>query len=238
MTGIVSIHDLMPETMDRVETILDWLREHGRPQVTLLVVPGKPWSQKGIGRLRDLAAMGHVLAAHGWHHQTSIRRWKHQIHAMLISRNVAEHLDLDATGIIHLMQRSHDWFAKQQLPSPHLYVPPAWALGSITPDQLAALPYQQIETTRSLYQRGSANTFRKNTYPLTGYEADTPLRASFLRLWNSHQARSAQRSGRPLRISIHPDDLRLRLTDQLESQLRAVDRFIHYSALFENQPAA
>jgi predicted deacetylase len=238
MTGIVSIHDLMPETMARVEAILDWLRAHGQPKVTLLVVPGKPWSQRGIGRLRDLAAEGHALAAHGWHHQTSIRRWKHRIHARLISRNVAEHLDLDATGITRLMQRSHDWFAKQQLPSPSLYVPPAWALGAITPGQLADLPYEQIETTRGLYQRGAADTFCKHTYPLTGYEADTPFRASFLRRWNNHQARSAQRSGRPLRISIHPDDLRLRLTDQLANQLRAVDRFIHYSALLEQNPEA
>ncbi|PXA02971.1 DUF2334 domain-containing protein [Coraliomargarita sinensis] len=251
MKALVSIHDVMPHTMDRVERILDWLKAHGVPPVTLLVVPGRPWEPQQIDRLRQLAHQGYQLAAHGWHHETKPRHAYHRIHAALISRNVAEHLDLNSKGILQLMQRSRAWFGENTLPLPDIYVPPAWALGPISKDDLAQVPYRLIETTRGLiHLEGDAPSLphsgeqsaipkghqaeRKRTFqklPLTGYEADTTFRQFFLRCWNANQARAAKWKGRALRISIHPDDLDLLVADQLASQIDSVERFEPY--LFE-----
>lgn len=257
MKACLSIHDVMPHTLERVERILAWLQERGVPPVTLLVVPGHPWKVPQIERLRELAATGHELAAHGWQHETTPRRLYHRLHAALISRKVAEHLDLDSQGILELMQRSQNWFAENQLPLPDFYVPPAWALGPITKADLTKAPYRLIETTRGLIHLQATRTVEQNAppapaqagdkigpirhrpedesravnfqkLPLTGYEADTAFRECFLRRWNASQARSAARSNRPLRISIHPDDLELRLADQLEQQINAAETFLPY----------
>lgn len=231
MKAVVSIHDLMPETMDRVENILEWLKMRSIPPVTLLVVPGKPWTPRGIERLRQLAEAGHEMAAHGWRHETVPRRFWHRIHASLISRNVAEHLDLCSADIATLMCRANQWFAEQKLPPPKLYVPPAWALGTICSEHLAQLPYSQVETTRGILQFSPEGIYKMQLMPVSGYEADTILRATFLRSWNAYQAISSKVTKRPLRISIHPNDLNLRLKDQLDLQIGSVEEFIRYDAL-------
>jgi predicted deacetylase len=231
MKALVSIHDVMPHTLERVDRIINWLDARDVPPVTLLVVPGRPWEPQQIERLQQLAAAGHELAAHGWHHRTRPRRLYHRLHAALISRNVAEHLDFDSPGILALMQRSHNWFTDNGLPRPDFYVPPAWALGSMKKSDLAQLPYQMIETTRGLIhlvRDGGLPTIQFQKLPLTGYEADTPLRKFFLRRWNAAQANAAARKNLPLRISIHPDDLELRVADQMEQHIRAVTEFLPY----------
>ena len=216
----------MPETMDLVEEILIWLKERNAPPVTVLVVPGKPWSCTHIERLRELSNNGHELAAHGWHHHTTPRRIRHRIHAALISRNVAEHLDLDSAAILDLLERSKNWFIENKLPTPRLYVPPAWALGSISKEHLAKVPYHYIETTRGFLKK-TEDRFRFTPFPLTGYEADTRFRETFLRFWNRHQEGRAKYKDTILRISIHPNDLNLRLTDQIDEQIRAISEFVN-----------
>lgn len=265
MQACLSIHDVMPHTLERVEHILACLQERCVPPVTLLVVPGLPWEPPQIQRLRELAAEGHELAAHGWQHETTPRRLYHRLHAALISRKVAEHLDLDSQGILELMQRSKNWFAENDLPLPQFYVPPAWALGPITQADLTKAPYRLIETTRGLIHlqapppaeqkappapsqagfktgpirhrpddESRAVSFQK--LPLTGYEADTAFRKCFLRSWNAYQAKAAVRSNCPLRISIHPDDLELRLADQLEQQIKAIETFRRYQQIGPHGP--
>ncbi len=239
MNAIVSIHDLTPQTFARVERILDWLQARAVPPVALLVVPGRPWQPAQLQRLRQLAEAGHELAAHGWQHQTRPRRLAHRLHAALISRNVAEHLDLDSPNILALMQRARDWFPANGLPTPDCYVPPAWALGCIARRHLAQAPYRMIETTRGLIHLhaqpadappiSGTRACSCQNLPLTGYQADTPLRECFLRRWNAIQTRIAVRTRRPLRISIHPDDLQLRVADQLDQHIRSVHTFLPYS---------
>ncbi|MGB0416351.1 MAG: polysaccharide deacetylase family protein [Coraliomargarita sp.] len=228
MKALVSIHDLMPETMDRVEAILEWLSTLKIPPVTLLIVPGKDWSPEQIRRLKELEAKGHELAAHGWHHHTKPRKPYHRLHAALISRDVAEHLDLDSSGVLELLKRSGQWFVENGFPHPEFYVPPAWAIGPISKQHLAQAPYRMIETTSGLrYPKSGA----LEKLPLTGFEADTLLREQFLRYWNDSQYRKATRSGKPLRISIHPDDLKLRVADQMEQLLRKDWDFLNYRDL-------
>lgn len=231
MKALVSIHDLMPDTMARVEVILDWLDSLNVPPVTLLVVPGKAWTPEQIVRLRELADKGHQLAAHGWHHQTTPRKLYHRLHSLLISRDVAEHLDLDSQGVLDLLIQSGTWFTEHQLPQPEFYVPPAWALGFISKEHLQQAPYRMIETTRGLIRL--ENGIERESYPLTGFEADTYLRETFLRHWNRIQTTKAIRSRKPLRISIHPDDLQLRAADQMEALLKMDWEYLSYRNIKE-----
>ena len=224
-TAIVSLHDVMPETLGRVREVLAYLAAKSIPPVTLLVVPGKPWSADDLRELRDWSAAGYRLAAHGWQHTCQApQSLYHRLHARLLSRNVAEHLSLDEAAILGLMRRSGEWFAGQGLPRPHLYVPPAWALGRIRPQTLATLDFNWVESTCGFHHLRSR---RRLLLPLVGFEADTAFRAAFLKIWNRAQVALALASSRPLRIALHPHDLQLRLADSLDRLLTQDWTFVH-----------
>lgn len=207
----------MPETLGRVREILDFLNAKNIPPITLLVVPGKAWSPDALRQLRDWSASGHLLAAHGWHHACQApRTLYHRLHARFLSRTVAEHLSLDEPAILALMRRSGEWFRHQGLPTPKLYVPPAWAVGPIRSKTLATLNFEWVESTRGFYH---LPTGRRILLPLVGFEADTAFRAAFLRGWNRAQRQLAHTTGRPLRIGLHPYDLELRLAHSLDRLL-------------------
>jgi len=221
--ALVSIHDVMPGTLDRVEGVLDRLEEAGVGACTLLVVPGRPWTDAGVRRLHGWARRGHVLAAHGWrHHVDAIRGWRHRAHSLLLSRRVAEHLALDSAGILALMTRASDWFAHQDLPRPELYVPPAWALGPLAAADRRQAPYRTIEVLGGLLDTATGALERA---PVVGFEADTLTRQVFVRLWNRLQEARARHTGRPLRIGLHPCDFELRLARDARAILRRRWRF-------------
>ena len=234
MTGLdeirtlVSVHDVMPETLDQVQTALDLIAETGAGAVTLLVVPGRDWDRPGIERLRAWQDRGFELAGHGWTHR--VERFgglAHRLHGLLISRRTAEHLSMDRNAIAWLLARCHAWFPEQGLRPPSLYVPPAWALGDFPRAALAALPFAHYEVLTGLIpSNGRAFT----PLPLLGYEADTAPRALALRLSNRLNRRLAQVRG-CVRIAIHPHDLGLRLADDLRRDLADYRHRIDYTSL-------
>lgn len=212
----LSIHDVAPETLEPTGEILDRLRRVGIRHAMLLVIPGKPWTPGDLGQLRRWSQAGHPLAGHGWHHRARrIRGWRHRLHSRLLSRDVAEHLALDTSGIAALMRDCHAWFAEAKLPPPTHYVPPAWAPGRIARAQLRDLPFRTYESLGGVFD---AFRDRWHPMPVIGYEADTRWRGTILRTINSVQ-RIRSSPARPLRISIHPGDFRLRLADDLERLL-------------------
>jgi hypothetical protein len=220
LTALLSLHDVMPETLDRVEEILRLLRENRLSPCTLLVVPGKDWSETDLARLHAWTEEGWPLAAHGWKHKADrIQGGYHRFHSMVLSRDVAEHLERDSKGILALMTSSGQWFLENGFPRPALYVPPAWALGFLRGPDRSAVPFPMVETLSGVI-RFSGPQQRQRRLPLCGYEADTPARALFLRCFNASQRLLARSSGRPLRISIHPDDLSLHLGERLRRDLQ------------------
>jgi len=223
--AIVSVHDLMPSTLDRVVGILDLLAEAGVPPATLLVVPGRSWTTDQLATLRDLAHRGHPLAGHGWVHRATEgpRTLYHRGHGLLISRNEAEHLSRPPAELSDLIQRCYRWFAQVDLPLPDLYVPPAWAMGSLRLNQLRSLPFRWYEVLRGLVDGTSG---RVRWLPLAGFEADTTFRETSLRVWNSLNVLLATRNRIPLRISIHPGDLDLLLGADLERMVRSPWHFV------------
>ncbi len=227
MKLLVSIHDVMPVTLDKVCRIFDRLHDAGQLPVTLLVVPGLDWQQGQLDALRNLVDRGAELAGHGWcHRATSIRGIRHRLHSALISRDVAEHLALDRAGCVSLMQACYEWFDERGFASPDLYVPPAWAMGSARREDLDALPYERFETMAGVYV--SKQSFIR--LPMIGFEADTAFRALACRVWNRMNMAWAGRAGL-LRIGIHPHDFELRLRDDVARAIRTPGTPVSYSTL-------
>lgn len=217
--AIVSIHDVMPSTLSRVQAIMDRLPGPCRENLILLIVPGLDWHQDQLEILRRWEVDGAILAGHGWTHcAATIRGPWHRLHALLISRNAAEHLALGGEEIIALIRRNHHWFESRGLATPDLYVPPAWAMGAVDRDTLAALPFQYYETTSGIFD---AATGRMHRLPLAGFEADNPLRQGLLDL-NNGLNRWVSTGNRPLRIAIHPHDFEYRLAGRLTTLLTQV----------------
>ncbi|MFP4131692.1 MAG: polysaccharide deacetylase family protein [Thiohalospira sp.] len=223
---LVSIHDVMPETLPRVRALVRALVAAGHETPTLLVVPGRAWDRDGLRQLAVWEAAGLELAAHGWYHR--VRQFGglwHRLHGALFSRRAAEHLALSPDAILDRMGAAADWFPARGLATPTTYVPPAWALGRVEGAGLARLPYRRIEVTRGLLEVAGGRLWR---LPLAGYEADTLPRRHFLRAWNAVQEGRAVRRGRPLRVAIHPRDAELALAGELHALLargRATPRY-------------
>ncbi|UZJ43843.1 polysaccharide deacetylase family protein [Marinimicrobium sp. C6131] len=229
MQALLSIHDVMPETLDRVEALLSLVPAPARPGTVLLVVPGRDWRPGDLARLGCWQSRGLELAGHGWFHRAErVRGWYHRCHARLISRQAAEHLSQPRVALKALMADNHRWFAAHRLAPPDLYVPPAWALGNLTLQDLAESPFAYVETTSGLLHTASGTRRR---LPLVGFEADTALRALGLRFWNRCN-QGLTRERRPLRIALHPDDASLNLARDLRQTLDSLTRCIDYRALF------
>jgi hypothetical protein len=98
------------------------------------------------------------------------------------------------------------------LPEPDIYVPPAWALGALTAADLAGLPFLWYESLTGFLAPALG---ARLVLPLVGFEADTLGRQIGLEAWNRSSVLVARLTGRPVRISIHPNDLHLRLGARL-----------------------
>jgi predicted deacetylase len=229
MKLLVSIHDVMPTTLDRVERIFERLVAARLLPVMLLVVPGTGWRREDLDRLHGMLDAGAQAAGHGWRHEVRhVRGLKHRLHSALISRRAGEHLALSRNEILRLMLRNHRWFGDHGLPQPGLYVPPAWAMGAVPRTLLNRLPFDQFETLAGVYD---ARSRRFHRLPLVGFEADTTFRAVTVRGFNLLGRGLARASRRPLRLGIHPDDFELRLADDLEAILQAGGRPLAYDSL-------
>lgn len=225
---LLSIHDVMPDTLDDVEHIVSELGDLGFSTMTLLVVPGSGWTADSLQRLKALRGNGAEFAGHGWRHVAhDIRGLWHRVHGLLISRNVAEHLALSPSQIRSLIQKCYDWFAANDLPEPRLYVPPAWAMGRIDRHDLDQLPFRQYETLAGIYDSGAAR-FRRTA--MVGFEADTAFRALSCRFWNRLNLRAAGTS-KPIRVAIHPRDLHLLLADDLHGFLERGGQALSYRGI-------
>lgn len=227
--ALFSIHDVMPSTISEVGELINLCRQNGIERLTLLVVPGCDWRSADLQQLNEWLSTGCELAGHGWIHRCrSVRGWKHRAHSLVLSRDVAEHLSLNDGEISGLMDNCADWFRSNGFGCPDLYVPPAWALGSVRPSRLSELPFSMIETLTGVRLTTQATLKR---LPLLGFEADTWLRESSLRVSNLLNQFSAPWWSGPIRVAIHPNDHRLRLQQDLQRTLDFGWNAISYGAL-------
>lgn len=215
----MSIHDLRPDTLDDVLDLMELLGSHDLRPTYLLVTHGCPWTSDEVGVLRKLADEGNDLVSHGWTHRArEIRGIRHKVHSLALSRHAAEHLSLSAEEVESMLQRCFEWFRQNGLPDPSIYVPPAWGLGKLSRNSMKQLPFRWYEVLSGIYD--SESDVLKHV-PLVGFEADTPARKRVLSLLNSVNLAAARASGRPVRIAIHPRDLRLELSQRLRRLLES-----------------
>ncbi|GGY73410.1 polysaccharide deacetylase family protein [Marinobacter zhanjiangensis] len=228
LEALISIHDVMPETRQRVQALLDRMPASVPARsVLLLVVPGRDWSAGDRAWLASLQRQGYPLAGHGWCHQCAPPRTVyHRLHSALLSRDAAEHLSLDTDSIAALIRASYLWFEQQGLEPPELYVPPAWALGPMRRPALRRLPFRYYETLTGIYDAERDRFFRM---PVIGFEADTTVRALMLRLINNVQLCLARWRRQPVRIAIHPYDAELHLPQDLQAALVSVQNALSLS---------
>lgn len=223
---LVSIHDVKPDTLDRVTEILDLFFSHSPGPVTLLVVPGRFKDKRSIDRLHVLLEKKVVLAGHGWNHKAGKDRdLYHKMHSLLLSRDAAEHLSRSKNEIITMMRTCKEWFSSHGFGIPDLYVPPAWAMGNLEKRDLRFLPFKMIETQTGIYNLG-----HHITLPLLGFEADTPARKVFLYAWNILNCYLATHT-KYLRIAVHPYDLDFGLEKYLRRCAATATNRISYKQL-------
>lgn len=227
--AIISIHDVSPVTIQQVQGLIALVPENCQKNLLLLIIPGGEWSQTDLQQLKNWQEQGFTLAGHGWHHQVAgIKGWYHRLHSWLISRDAAEHLALEEGEIAVLLKKNYRWFIEHNLKPPQLYVPPAWAMGSIAKSELTKLPFQYYEFTDGIYDAKN-HIYKK--LPLAGFEADTILRKQLLKLWNKINCYLSS-SERPLRLSLHPNDNSLLLKESFKSYLSQVRKSYSCQSIF------
>jgi len=227
---LISVHDVAPATLDQTGSILERLDHHGLLPATLLLVPNRDWESRHIDRLNEWHSRGQVhLAGHGWdHHTDRISGVGHWLHSKLISQNVAEHLAVDGQGRLEIIQRCFGWFENHRLPAPCLYVPPAWALGSLPEDASRTIPFALVETLTGVYNVKQDAFIRT---PMSGFEAHSVVQSVGCRAWNALNSVIASKA-LPLRVAIHPGDFQLRLRHQLCALLAEGGTAVSYQDAF------
>jgi len=229
MHAIVSIHDVMPNTLGRVLLLLEKMQHLENRHITLLIVPGLDWTKEHLDTLHRLEEEQYTFAGHGWEHTTRhVSGFYHRFHSAFISRNAAEHLSLTRGEIKRLMEDCYQWFKDNSFTPPDMYVPPAWAMGSISNEDLTSAPFRYFENTSGFIDSESG---RQLTLPLVGFEADNAIRSISLALWNGLNKILGSRK-RPVRVSIHPYDTELLLQKALEKTLQNVTNAVDYHTLF------
>jgi len=228
-SAILSIHDVTPDVLPAVREMTEMVADSALAGPDLLVVPGAGWRDGALARLRALVDAGCGLAGHGWSHRAPPPgSLFHRVHGIVLSRDQAEHLSRSRAELRTLVERCHGWFASVGLPSPSLYVPPAWALGALEPEDLRELPFTWYERLDGLVHAPSGRVVR---LPLIGFEADTAGRRLGLRLFNAANDALAAFTRRPLRIALHPRDLSLLLANDVRAVLRRGWRAISFPEL-------
>ena len=201
--------------MDNVEIIIHKLEtEFNVNKICVLIIPGLNWKKNQIRRLKKWQNRGIEIGAHGWKHLASTNKsFYHKIHSIIISRNCAEHLSMNKQDIIKLMNNSYEWFINNGFKKPKLYVPPAWALGNVSKEELHQLKFKYFECTT-----GMIHNKKYKFLPLLGFEEKTFIGSKIRKIFNLFNFIMASFIG-VIRIAIHPNDFKLYLKHDIKKYL-------------------
>lgn len=227
----VSIHDVSPRYAAEVEHAILLCRARG-VNPALLVVPNHhgqaPLDQAPdfVHRLRQLGQEGSQILLHGLYHETdraparffvgdprtSFGRWLRQ---SVASAGEAEFGELSLAEAASRLDAGMSMFTELGLPV-HGFVPPAWILPRRL---LPALAKRRIRHTENHFGVIDPVTGRRRASAVMNFATRTRMR--LLTSVTYVRAARALRHALPLRIAIHPKDLRSPLA--LRETVRLLD---------------
>jgi predicted deacetylase len=225
----VSIHDVSPRYSAEIEHAVLLCRARG-VNPALLVVPnlhGRAPLDRApdfVRRLRELEQQGSQILLHGLYHETegrpsgasttrpSFGRWLRQ---SVASAGEAEFGELSLEQAASRLDAGLSMFAELGLPV-HGFVPPAWILPRRL---LPALARRRIRYTEDHFEVTDPVSGHRRASAVLNFATRTRLR--LLTSVSYVRAARALRHAVPLRIAIHPPDLRSPLA--LRETVRLLD---------------
>ena len=209
---VVSLHDVSPQTRAACAEILAELAALGVPKCSLLVIPDHHRhgyflaDAECAAWLRELAAAGHELVMHGYHHQRA-RRDGESTRAKLTTRiytaDEGEFFDLDRAAATALVEKAREDF-RQLGVEPAGFIAPAWLLSAEAEAALRELGCAYTTRLGSVVDLQSGRVFKSQSLV---WSVRSAWRRQASRAWNAVLFRRL--AANPLlRISIHPVDLR------------------------------
>jgi hypothetical protein len=210
-TVVVSIHDVAPATVDASKRWLEMTERHGMV-ASLLVIPGE-WRGHSMSNEPEFAewlhratARGHEVVLHGWEHRavhdpsTSLMR---RAHAHLRARGCAEFAALQPNAARHLLQLGMGTLARHGF-RPEGFVPPGWMALRSTDEVLREFGFAYTTTQWEVRDLRAGVSYR---IPSTSQRPGSVFTTPAARAMVITTRRFAQQR-RPIRIALHPDDLR------------------------------
>jgi len=207
---VVSIHDVAPPTLARVQAILTELEEAGVRQRTLLVVPRfhGGWSiETDVGFRRFLLSRDperDEVCLHGYEHLAGAI--KHgglsRMVATRYTEGEGEFYRLETAAAVELIERGRDALAEVGI-CPRGFVAPAWLHPRELDRELGRLGF--LYTTRLWSITVLQPEVRRVAAPVLVYSARRRWRLAASRCWNPCLWQMS-RPFRFLRLAIHPRD--------------------------------
>ncbi|MFZ4719322.1 MAG: DUF2334 domain-containing protein [Ilumatobacteraceae bacterium] len=243
---VVSLHDVAPATFTESARWLDLVTAHGMT-ASLLVVPG-PWRGRQmtgepefIAWLHDAQAAGHEIALHGWRHTKVEDRLASPIrktHAALRARGCAEFAHLSEHGARHRLELGLEVLRDADF-HPDGFVPPGWMASTGARAAMAALGFEWTTTQWQVHFLHDNSTARIASISQRPGSRVTDL----ARRANRSAIDLAARHRSPVRIALHPDDLRHQElyedTDWMFRRLaESAHRSVTYGSLVPDRMAA
>ena len=232
---VVSIHDVAPATAAETRSWLADLDGLG-VRAALLIVPG-PWRGAALSdapeygaELRRASDAGHELALHGWCHTaqpggTRSRR----LTGGIAARGAGEFWTLDAAEARTRIDQGLAALRRAGI-EPEGFVPPGYLASPGTQQALTQSGLRYWTSHFGIHDLGAG--VRYNVVALSHRPAmDADGRPFGERSGNyliEHSPQWFTRYGRPLRLALHPDDLRR--PGLRDTTLRAIERALKFGA--------
>ena len=209
---VVSLHDVSPHTRAECAAILEQLRALGVPHASLLVIPdhhhkGHMLADAAFAAwLREQAAAGHEIVAHGYYHQRS-RRDRESVQAKLTTRfytaDEGEFYDLDRSTATGLVTKARAEFTQLGVDTAG-FIAPAWLLSAEAENALRDVQCEYTTRLATVLDLRTGHTFASQSQV---WSVRSGWRRQISLAWNALLFRRL-RENPLLRISIHPVDLR------------------------------
>jgi predicted deacetylase len=215
-TLAVALHDIEPATFERCAGIREWLQERGVDRVTLLVIPARDLHPLGerspelVQWLLERRRLGDSIAQHGFQHEQLRRaRWPHRLLSPTRTARGAEFAGLDSRETRRAVEAG--WrLMKLAGIEPDGFVAPAYAYTPALRDALGARFrwWASLMGLHGALASGQA-AGREQRWSRLAPAWSIGTEGAFERALSPTMIRAGALLARgPLRLDVHPSDLR------------------------------